>query len=105
MDKKTFKNQEELSDKLEECKESEINKIRAKKFRERRKEYIHTLEDKISKLEIEIESLKGENKSLKAQNNSEIKSEKIIISQTEGGSTFDHPLHEYEDFIFDKLAK
>mmetsp|Transcript_17109 Transcript_17109/g.15073 ORF Transcript_17109/g.15073 Transcript_17109/m.15073 type:complete len:298 (+) Transcript_17109:9-902(+) len=81
------------------------NKLRSRECRERKKKYITVLEAKIKSLEEENLRLSGENSLLTTQNESSVKTDETPIIHREYPPTFEHPLLEYEDFVYDKLSK
>ncbi|CAI2374465.1 unnamed protein product [Moneuplotes crassus] len=93
-------------------------KERSKEHRERKKAYISNLETKIVDLETQVRDLTTENEHMKAQlekSSSECKTQ--VVEKKSGAAkssdtsknkiekSFKSSLHEYEDFVYDKLNK
>ncbi|CAI2372863.1 unnamed protein product [Moneuplotes crassus] len=80
------------------------NKLRSKECRERKRRYITILEDKIRNLMKENELLKHKNFILSQSKENSVKTDITQTSTTQNAQmSFEHPLFEYEHFLYEKL--
>ncbi|CAI2375181.1 unnamed protein product [Moneuplotes crassus] len=80
------------------------NVERSKDFRKRKKKFLEYKLNQVETLEREVKSLREENSCLKEkvkELTNQLKNKGIKVPKKK----FDHPLHEYEDYLYNQLAK